>query len=938
MDYRDTLNLPKTNFKMKANLAQKEPQYLKRWETQNLYQKLNEASSDRPLYVLHDGPPYANGHIHLGTAFNKVLKDIILKSRRMAGFHCPFTPGWDCHGLPIEHNVDKELGAKKEEISKLAKRNACRKYADKWIKIQKSEFQRLGVFADWDSPYLTMNFSYESTIAREFNRFLLSDMVVRSKKPVYWCSTCKTALAEAEVEYHDHKSPSIYVKFPVIDDLDSVLPELADKKVFVVIWTTTPWTLPANLAVAFHPDFVYAAVDVKGEVWILAKDLVEDCFKEFEIDSYKILTTFLASLLEGKKCRHPFLKRDSLMVLADYVTAESGTGCVHTAPGHGTDDYLTGLRYGLEILSPVNGDGRFTVEAGKYEGRLVPKVNEDINKDLAADGFMIKESLLNHSYPHCWRCKKPVIYRATEQWFISMERNELRSKALTAIKQVNWTPDWGMQRIYGMVEARPDWCLSRQRAWGVPITVFSCRKCGEILKNSEVSKNIEILFEKEGADAWFLHDNADFIPEGTTCASCGMSEFEKEEDILDVWFDSGVSYAAVCEASQQLRAPADLYLEGSDQHRGWFQSSLLASVGTRNVAPYKGVLTHGYVVDGSGKKMSKSVGNVVAPQEVIDKYGAEILRLWVASEDYRDDVKVSEEILKHVSDAYRKMRNTIRFLLSNLYDFDPVSQSVGFDELTDLDRWALSRFAELTRKLVKAYMENEFHLVYHGLFHFCGVTMSSLYLDIIKDRLYASKPDSPGRRAAQTVIYRIVDGLLKLMAPVISFTAAESWEHLHGLDQNSSVEETIFFTDFPNVDDLKDDQEFDARWKQLLLIRSEITKVLETARRDKIIGLSLDAEVLIRTKGSIKDFLADKWDLLKEICIVSAIHDDNGSESNNGVVFVTAEGIRDLEIAVRQASGEKCERCWTVSTTIGEDAIHPTICRRCVEVVKELSV
>ncbi len=937
MDYRDSLNLPQTKFKMKANLTQKEPEYLRRWEKIGLYRKLQEAAMDKPLFVLHDGPPYANGHIHLGTAFNKVLKDIILKSRRMAGFNAPYIPGWDCHGLPIEHNVDKELGAKKEKISTLGKRNACRKYAEKWIKKQKAEFKRLGVLGDWDNPYLTMNYAFESVIAREFNKFLLSGSVVHSKKPVYWCATCGTALAEAEVEYHDHTSPSIYVKFPVRDDISDVILLTEDKKVLVLIWTTTPWTLPANLAVAFHPDFVYAAVEVGNEVWILAEKLVESCFQEFGIENYKVLGTFSAVGLEGKKCGHPFMNRDSLMVLADYVTAESGTGCVHTAPGQGAEDYLTGLRYGLDILSPVDEQGIYTAEAGKYAGQQVPGVNRQINDDMKSAGVLVHEEALTHSYPHCWRCKKPVMYRATEQWFISMQENDLRVKALKAVKEVSWTPGWGMQRIYGMVEARPDWCLSRQRTWGVPLTVLTCEQCGEIIKDAAVCENIESLFAQEGADAWFKYEAGELVMPDTKCKGCGSSSFKKESDILDVWFDSGVTYAAVCEAREELTSPADLYLEGSDQHRGGFQSSLLASVGTRGYAPYKGVLTHGYVVDGQGKKMSKSVGNVVAPQEVIDKYGAEILRLWVSSEDYRDDVKVSGEILRHVSDAYRKIRNTLRFMLSNLYDFDPKTDAVSYDELTDLDRWALARFSGLCHRVVGSYMEYEFHTVYHGLHNFCGTVMSSLYLDVLKDRLYASAPDSVERRAAQTVIHRILDGLLRLMTPVLSFTAVEAWEHLHGLGSDGPVEDSVFFAEFPSVDDIPDDADFNATWDGLLEIRSEITRVLEAARREKVIGLSLDAEVLIQADGETASFLHDKWEKLKELCIVSSLQlvADIGKVEN--VDVVEAETVDGLKIAVRQAPGAKCARCWTISTSVGQDSDHPEACHRCARVVRSLS-
>ena len=938
MEYRDTLNLPKTRFKMKANLAQKEPQYLQQWDKKGLYAKLEQvaAEENRPLFILHDGPPYANGNIHLGTAFNKILKDIILRSRRLAGFKAPYIPGWDCHGLPIEHNVDKELGDKKDTIPTLAKRGACRKYAAKWIKTQKAQFRRLGVLGEWDDPYLTMSYDYEASIAREFNRFLMSGSVVRSKKPVYWCSTCRTALAEAEVEYYDHTSPSIYVKFPVADDLSDIVPELSGKKVNVLIWTTTPWTLPANMGVAFHPKVEYAAVAVEDEVWILADELVESCFEAFGIEKekYSKLALFSAKGLEGKKCRHPFMDRDSLMVLADYVTTDSGTGCVHTAPGHGADDYITGLRYGLEVLSPVDDDGQYTEEAGKYEGRQIPDVNREINDDMKADSTLVLETAINHSYPHCWRCKEPVIYRATKQWFISMDENNLRDKALAAIGEVTWTPAWGEQRIYGMVEGRPDWCVSRQRSWGVPLTVLTCADCGAILKDEAVCSRIEELFAAEGADAWFKYEAADFVPDGTQC-SCGSGEFVKEDDILDVWFDSGTSHAAVLEPRAQLRSPADLYLEGSDQHRGWFQSSLLTSVGNRGRAPFKGVLTHGYVVDGKGKKMSKSIGNVIAPQEMIDKFGADIVRLWVSSEDYRDDVKVSEEIMRHVSDGYRKMRNTIRFLLSNLNDFDPVTDTVtDAAHFSELDRWALARYAELVRRVDRAYTEYEFHAVYHGLLNFCTSVVSSLYMDVLKDKLYCAATNDPGRRAAQTVIYRILDGLLRLMSPIISVTAAEAWEHLNGLDQKSPIEESVFFADFPKVDDIGEDNELDQRWEKLLAVRSEITKILEAARRDKVIGLSLDAEVVLELEGEIADFLADKLELLRQVCIVSTLRVLESADP--AVNFVASEEVSGLKVAVQPAPGEKCERCWTLSTTVGDTEAHPTLCNSCVGVVEKL--
>ncbi|MGI6655678.1 MAG: isoleucine--tRNA ligase [Desulfobulbus sp.] len=934
MDYRETLNLPQTKFKMKANLVQREPQVLKRWEKEQLYHKLQHHTADRPLFTLHDGPPYANGNIHLGTAFNKVLKDIILRSKRMAGFNAPYIPGWDCHGLPIEHNVDMELGDKKATIPVLAKRAACRSYAEKWIKKQREQFRRLGVIGDWDNPYLTMTFAYEAAIAREFNAFLLSDAVIRSKKPVYWCSTCGTALAEAEVDYADHRSDSVYVKFPLTEAAAAALPVPDGRKASLIIWTTTPWTLPANLAVALHPDLDYAAVAVGDEIWILAQELVASCMELFGISDYTVLTTFDAAGLEGTHCCHPFMDRDSLIVLADYVTADAGTGCVHTAPGHGADDYQTGLRYGLEILSPVNDEGYYTAEAGPYVGEQVPGVNRRIINDLDASGHLLKKQGLTHSYPHCWRCKQPVIYRATPQWFISMDRLNLRERALQAIDTVRWTPAWGQQRIRGMVEARPDWCLSRQRTWGVPITVLTCTVCGEPLKNERVCAKIDELFRKEGADAWFKHEAADFVPEDVACG-CGGREFRKESDILDVWFDSGTSHAAVLEERDELRSPADLYLEGSDQHRGWFQSSLLTSVGTRGRAPYRGVLTHGYVVDGQGKKMSKSVGNVVAPQEVIDEYGAEVLRLWVASENYQEDVKVSGEILRHVSDAYRKMRNTLRFLLGNLYDFDPERDRVEADALHEIDRWALARFAELSNRVTGAYERYEFHSIYQNLHNFCGSTISSLYMDVLKDRLYCSAPASPERRAAQTVVYRILDGLLRLMAPILCFTAAEAWEHLHNQGPDTPLEESIFFTCFAPVDDIVRDEILEARWSKLLTLRGAITRVLEGARQNKQIGLSLDAEVVLAAEGEWADFITEHRDLLQELCIVSSLRPANaGEEAEPG--FVEAGDVPGLRIAVKPAPGGKCERCWTLSPSVGEDGEHPTLCSRCAAVVRQL--
>jgi isoleucyl-tRNA synthetase len=943
MDYRVTLNLPQTSFKMKANLSQKEPEFLKLWEKEDLYGQVQAETKNKPLYILHDGPPYANGHIHLGTAFNKVLKDIILKSKRMAGFHCPYVPGWDCHGLPIEHNVDKELGSKKKEIPVLSIRAACRKYAEKWIKIQRNEFKRLGVLGDWDNPYLTINYGYEASIAREFNRFLLSDGVVRSKKPVYWCSSCRTALAEAEVEYHDHGSPSIYVKFPLLDDLGEIVPGLAadkrgGRKVYALIWTTTPWTLPANQAVAFHPDYTYGAVAVGDEIWIMAEDLIEQAFSEFSEDTaateHEILATFSAREIEGMKCKHPFMERESLIILANYVTLDTGTGIVHTAPGHGREDYMSGLQYNLPVFSPVDASGTFTDEAGPYEGMYIYDANSRINGDLKEKGLLVKETAISHSYPHCWRCKKPVIFRATKQWFIAMDKNNLREKALQEIKKVAWTPRWGMERIFGMVEVRPDWCLSRQRTWGVPLTVLTCEGCGVVLKDEAVADKIVSIFAEEGADAWFKYEASHFTGDNCSCKECGGTTFLKETDILDVWFDSGVSYAAVLEEREELQAPADLYLEGSDQHRGWFQSSLLASVGTRGIPPYKGVLTHGFVVDGQGKKMSKSVGNVIAPEEIIKKYGAEILRLWVSSEDYRDDIKISDEILKQLSDAYRKIRNTMRFFLGNLYDFDPSADRIAYKDMEEIDRWALHQFELLKRKATKAYADFEFHIVFHGLHQFCGVTMSALYLDIIKDRLYTAIPGSLERKAAQTVLYDILSGLLCVMAPVMNFTAAEAWEHLpQASDGRQRKAHEVFLQEFPKENEEAVDPELDKKWKRLLEVRSEITKALEGARRDKVIGHPLEAKVMVKATGSLAEFLADKWDTLQMISIVSEL---SQSDALEGDIF-TSEELPELEVSVLPASGEKCERCWLRSETVGDDDGHPELCSRCTTVVGQLA-
>ncbi|MFU8818183.1 MAG: isoleucine--tRNA ligase [Desulfurivibrio sp.] len=942
MDYRSTLNLPQTDFKMKANLAQREPEMLKRWEEAGLYQTIQQASAGRPLYILHDGPPYANGHLHMGHALNKILKDIILKSKRMAGFHCPYVPGWDCHGLPIELNVDKELGSKKAEIDKLAFREACRRYADQWVEIQREEFKRLGVQADWQQPYLTIDYRYEAAIAREFNKFLLNGTISRSRKPVHWCASCNTALAEAEVEYADHTSPSIYVKFPLANEAAAFLlgkyPDLANlpgkrgatpqdatlPRVYLVIWTTTPWTLPANVAVALHPDLDYAAIELDGEVLIMAAELVEQVAAECAFSDHRLLGRFPAAALLGQSCRHPLLERDSLIIAADYVTLESGSGCVHTAPGHGREDYLSGLKHGLPVLSPVDDRGHFTEEAGPYAGMFIIKGNKQIIADLQERGALLGERKISHSYPHCWRCKKPVIFRATEQWFIGMDQTtpSLREKALAAINEVEWIPRWGRERIQGMVAGRPDWCLSRQRAWGVPLTAVWCKACGKVLNDEKIAATISEIFSREGADAWFARPLADFIGPEARCA-CGSTELVKEEDILDVWFDSGVSYAAVLEERAELQSPADLYLEGSDQHRGWFQSALLAAVGTRGVAPYKAVLTHGFVVDGQGKKMSKSIGNVIAPSEIIKQHGAEILRLWAASEDYRDDIRISGNILTQLADAYRKIRNTIRFMLGNLYDFEPGLQVRPEAEMVELDRWILARFEQLRERTLENYQKFEFHQLYHGLYNFCTVSLSALYLDIVKDRLYTMPADDPRRRDAQAVLYRISDGLLRLMTPILSFLAAEAWEHLPADPRRES---SVFLASFPAArPERVADHGLLARWEKILQVRSELTRALEIARRDKVIGHSLDAEVRLTATGEWGEFIAANWQTLQEVTMVSVmtLAGDPAADAYQG------EEIGGLQITVRPATREKCERCWNRAPGVGDHPDHPTICDRC---------
>jgi isoleucyl-tRNA synthetase len=922
MDYKKTLNLPATDFPMKANLAQREPEQLQKWEVAGIYQTLRKNSNGRPRFILHDGPPYANGHIHIGTALNKILKDFIIRSRQMAGFDAAYVPGWDCHGLPIEHNVEKELGSRKKDMSQGEIRRKCRQYADKFINIQRDEFKRLGGFGDWQDPYLTMSYGYEAVIAKECCKFALDGSLFRSKKPIYWCCSCQTALAEAEIEYKDETSPSVFVKFPLMDDLSDQLPALAGKSVAVVIWTTTPWTLPANLAIALHPDFEYQAVDLgNDQVVVLAAGLTESCLQAFGVSEYTVLGPLDPRKLENKRCRHPLYDRHSLIILGNHVTLEAGSGCVHTAPGHGGEDYDVGLKYGLDAYSPVDDRGCFTDEVQGFAGQFVFKANGAIIDALEEKGMLLARADMRHSYPHCWRCKRPVIFRATPQWFISMEKTGLRQASLEAIDKVAWIPHWGRERIHGMIENRPDWCVSRQRAWGVPITVFTCSKCGTTHMTDGLMETIHDLFDAHGADIWFEKTAAELLPPGSTCQQCGAGEFEKETDILDVWFDSGVSHAAVLEARPNLHWPADLYLEGSDQHRGWFHSSLLTAIGTRKAAPYKAVLTHGFVVDADGKKMSKSLGNVIAPKEVIGKYGAEILRMWVAASDYRDDIRISEKILKQLTDAYRRIRNTGRFLLGNLNDFDPSKDMVAYPEMLPIDRYALHSLQGLIDRARKAYEAYEFHVIYHALFNYCTLDLSAFYLDILKDRLYTSPPADLNRRSAQTALYRIADALARLMAPIMVFTAEEIWRHLPAADREDSIHLALL----PQVDERLRDESLARQWHAIKLVRGEVTKALEAARAEKRIGHSLDAAVTLGLNDEYFELLAPYENELHSILIVSQALLQRGA-LDGAVQNTEAEGIT---VQVAPAPGEKCTRCWVYDTTVGEHADHPTICGRC---------
>ena len=930
IDYKDTLNLPITDFPMKANLAQKEPEMLKFWEEAGLYYKIQGKNKDGRHYILHDGPPYANGNIHIGHALNKILKDIIVKFYSLKGFYSPYVPGWDCHGLPIELQVDKNLGDKKEKIDVLSKRQLCREYAEKYLGIQREEFKRLGVFGDWSSPYLTMSYEYEASIVREFFRFVRNGSVYKGKKPVHWCPSCITALAEAEVEYGEKESPSVFVKFQIADDdRDKYFPEFKGKKVFIVIWTTTPWTLPANLALAVHPDLQYTAVDDGKEILIVADENLT-LLKEKNILNGNAVLKFPGLRLEGVITLHPFIDRVSKVILSDFVTVGEGSGIVHIAPGHGEDDYEVGMRYGYDIYAPVDDKGRFTNAVPELEGQFVFKANDSIIDILLLRGALIYVEKIRHSYPHCWRCKKPVIFRATAQWFISMEAGGLREKCLEEINKVTWVPAWGKDRILGMVSNRPDWCISRQRAWGVPITLIMCQDCETFIKDDSLFAKIVEKVRLLGADAWFKMDVEELLEKEYRCPKCGGSSFKKEMDILDVWFDSGVSHSAVVERDERLSWPADLYLEGSDQHRGWFQSSLLASVGTRQKAPYKSVLTHGFTVDGQGKKMSKSLGNVIAPQEVIKSNGAEILRIWVSAEDYRDDIRISKEILSRLTEAYRKIRNTSRFLLGNISDYDGMDYS---GHLLEIDRWAMSRLQRLIRKVEAAYERFDFHEVFHSIYNFCIVDMSSFYLDILKDRIYTFNQNSTERRAAQWVLYRILTDMTRLLAPILSFTAEEIWSYIRKLSctEYNGIE-SVFLAEFPEAKEEFIDEALEDRWAKLIAIRDDANRAMEIKRKEKFIGNSLEAKLVFYAKNETINLLTAYKDFLPALFIVSGVSVEEYLDSLDGVYISPTN--KDLSIKVGKADGAKCERCWNWSLKVGSFEEHPDICERCYQSFK----
>ncbi|HVT94185.1 MAG TPA: isoleucine--tRNA ligase [Bryobacteraceae bacterium] len=925
-DLKKTVNLPKTAFPMKANLPQTEPKTLARWESGEVYRRIRETRAGRPMYVLHDGPPYANGNIHLGHALNKLLKDFIVKSKTMEGFDAPYVPGWDCHGLPIEIKIDNELGAKKAQMTTAQIRRACRKYADKYVDLQRRAFIRLGIFGRWEDYYSTMSAGYESVIAGAFVDFLDKGYVYKGLKPVNWCPHDRTALAEAEVEYHDHTSPTIWVRFALSSDPSEIDPALAGRKVYGLIWTTTPWTIPANLGIAYHPRFEYVAAEVDGEVYIVALELLKATAEKCNWPEPNVIAAFPGAKLEGAVFRHPFLDRDSIGMLADYVTLEQGTGAVHTAPGHGQEDYVTGVRYGLAVYCPVDAAGRFYRAEGasgelpeELIGKTIWEGNPLVTGILKSRGALVAQENISHSYPHCWRCHNATIFRATDQWFIGMDRNDLRGRALRAIQQVKWHPRWGEERIANMVSSRPDWCISRQRVWGVPIPVFYCQACNETLTDREILDRVVKLFAEHTADVWYDKSAAELIGEGVKCHRCGGAEFKKETDILDVWFDSGCSHLAVLKPENGLPWPSDMYIEGGDQYRGWFQSSLLVGVGLKGGAPYRGCATVGWTLDEQGRAMSKSLGNGVEPEDVIKQYGADVLRLWVASVEFTEDVTLSSTILTRLSEAYRKLRNTFRYGLGNLDGFDPVHDAVDAVDMVEIDQWILARAEDLVSRCLRWYREFAFHKVYHAVYAFATTDLSAVYFDIIRDRLYTTAPRSVARRSAQTALYRITYALVRLLAPLLAFTAEEIWSYLR---KPGDAPESVHAALFPEPDELTGGMTPEQRgrlknWDRLMQVRDEVLKVLADARDvKKIIGSSLEARVRLASEPLLEEYAADL-----------------------PALFIVSEVALDGAVAgptVERASGQKCERCWKYLHDVGTDTEFPGICGACSEAVREV--
>ena len=942
LELKKTLNLPKTDFSMKANLPQNEPKQLEAWYAGNIYERILDARKGKPLFVLHDGPPYPTGEIHLGTGLNKILKDLVVRTKSLAGHYAPYVPGWDCHGLPIETQVEKELGGK-GKVPPAEFRKLCRQFATRYVEQHKKDFKRLGIFGQWNDPYLTMSHPYEATIAGAFLEFMEKGYVYRGRKPVYWCIYDSTALAEAEVEYEDHSSPSIYVRYKLVQDganADKIPPELRGKDVYAIIWTTTPWTIPASMALAFNPNFEYAAVETDGKVEILAHQLQRTVWEAIgRKEPGRTLKTFSGQYLAadaGLRFRHPFLDRIVPAVLADYVELDQGTGIVHTAPGHGADDFVTGQKYGLETYAPIDDRGIYLEGLPEYKGKDVFTANAIIVKLLADRGALLANHDYKHSYPHCWRCHNPVIFRATEQWFIKMDQaangrqKTLRQEALEEIHQVKWFPAWGEDRMYEMIEKRPDWCVSRQRFWGVPIIVFYCDGCGKRLEDYAALRNVLKWFEKEGADAWYQHSPEELLPAGTKC-SCGAAKWRKENDILDVWFDSGSSHLSVLKGAEW---PADIYLEGPDQYRGWFHSSLLVATGVRDAAPYRGVVTHGWTLDEQGRPMSKSHGNALYPIEICEKWGADLLRLWVGSVEYQADVKMSERVMTQLSEAYRKIRNTFRFALSNLSGFDPARDAVSNNQLEELDRWMLDRTAELVRKCLDWYAGYEFHRVYHAIHDFCVVDLSAFYFDVLKDRLYTKAPKNKSRRSAQTAVWKIAGALVRLAAPILVFTTEEIWKYL---PKAPGEPDSVHMSLFPDTNSLACGIAPKAAetWARLAQVRSAVLVALEQARAAKAIGGSLEAKVLLHVDphGSpLQKLLEEQRATLPALFIVSQVEVTPSAIPAS----VPAESLPELSIKIVHADGAKCERCWNYSTRVGENSRYPTICERCSEALAEI--